>query len=70
MALGVVGNPDLIFLDEPTTGFDPAARRQAWEVVRELTSLGRTVLLTTHYLDEADELAKKFEEAGAEVEIK
>ena len=57
MALGVVGNPDLIFLDEPTTGFDPAARRQAWEVVRELTSLGRTVLLTTHYLDEADELA-------------
>ncbi len=59
LALGVVGNPELIFLDEPTTGFDPAARRQAWQIVRELTSLGATVLLTTHYLDEAEALADR-----------
>jgi ABC-2 type transport system ATP-binding protein len=59
LALGLVGNPDLIFLDEPTTGFDPAARRQAWDVVRGLTSLGKTILLTTHYLDEAEQLARR-----------
>ncbi len=57
LALGLVGDPELIFLDEPTTGFDPSARRHAWETVRELTSLGKTVLLTTHYLDEAEALA-------------
>ena len=49
----LVGDPDLIFLDEPTTGFDPAARRTAWDTVRSLKGLGKTVLLTTHYLDEA-----------------
>lgn len=59
LALGLIGNPELIFLDEPTTGFDPAARRQAWDVVRELTSLGKTVVLTTHYLDEAEALADR-----------
>ncbi|MGH2631929.1 MAG: ABC transporter ATP-binding protein [Tepidiformaceae bacterium] len=59
LALGLVGDPDLIFLDEPTTGFDPSARRQAWDVVRELTSLGKTVVLTTHYLDEAEALADR-----------
>lgn len=57
VALGIVGNPQLIFLDEPTTGFDPAARRQAWEVVSGLADLGKTILLTTHYLDEAERLA-------------
>jgi len=59
LALGLIGDPELIFLDEPTTGFDPAARRQAWDVVRELTSLGKTVVLTTHYLDEAEALADR-----------
>ena len=59
VALGVVGNPEVIFLDEPTTGFDPAARRQAWDMVRGLTTLGKTVLLTTHYLDEAEHLANR-----------
>lgn len=59
LALGLVGDPELIFLDEPTTGFDPAARRQAWEVVREFTRLGKTVLLTTHYMDEAEQLADR-----------
>ena len=58
-ALALVGDPDLIFLDEPTTGFDPAARRQAWETIRSLQVLGKTVLLTTHYLDEAQELADR-----------
>jgi ABC-2 type transport system ATP-binding protein len=58
-ALALVGDPDLIFLDEPTTGFDPAARRQAWEAVRSLRDLGKTVLLTTHYLDEAQALADR-----------
>ena len=57
LALGIVGDPDLIFLDEPTTGFDPSARRQAWNIVKNLTSLGKTVLLTTHYMDEAQFLA-------------
>ena len=59
LALGIVGDPDLIFLDEPTTGFDPSARRQAWAIVENLTSLGKTVLLTTHYMDEAQFLANK-----------
>ena len=59
LAVAVIGRPELIFLDEPTTGFDPAARRQAWDVVRGLTSQGRTVLLTTHYLDEAEALADR-----------
>jgi ABC-2 type transport system ATP-binding protein len=59
LALALVGDPDLIFLDEPTTGFDPAARRTAWGVVRALKELGKTVLLTTHYLDEAQELADR-----------
>ncbi len=58
-ALGVVGNPDLLFLDEPTTGFDAVARRQSWEVVRSLSAEGRTILLTTHYLDEAEALADR-----------
>ncbi len=59
LALGMVGNPELIFLDEPTTGFDPQARRQAWEIVQALASGGTTVLLTTHYLDEAQALADR-----------
>ena len=59
LALGIVGDPELIFLDEPTTGFDPSARRQAWGIVENLTSLGKTVLLTTHYMDEAQVLADR-----------
>ena len=58
-ALALVGDPELIFLDEPTTGFDPAARRAAWEVVRSLQDLGKTVVLTTHYLDEAQALCDR-----------
>ncbi|HYF28514.1 MAG TPA: ABC transporter ATP-binding protein [Baekduia sp.] len=58
-ALALVGDPELVFLDEPTTGFDPAARRQAWDVVRSLQELGKTVLLTTHYLDEAQALCDR-----------
>ena len=58
-ALALIGDPELVFLDEPTTGFDPAARRQAWETVRSLQELGKTVLLTTHYLDEAQALADR-----------
>ncbi len=58
-ALALVGDPELIFLDEPTTGFDPAARRAAWDVVRTLRALGKTILLTTHYLDEAQALADR-----------
>lgn len=58
-ALALVGNPELIFLDEPTTGFDPQARRAAWETVRALRDLGKTILLTTHYLDEAQALADR-----------
>ena len=59
VALGLIGDPDLLFLDEPTTGFDPGARRQAWDIVRNLRSLGKTVLLTTHYMDEAQSLADR-----------
>jgi ABC-2 type transport system ATP-binding protein len=59
LALGTVGRPELLFLDEPTTGFDPAARRQAWELIRGLVDAGTTVFLTTHYLDEAQELADR-----------
>jgi ABC-2 type transport system ATP-binding protein len=58
-ALALVGDPELIFLDEPTTGFDPEARRQAWDTIRSLRELGKTVLLTTHYLDEAQALADR-----------
>src|SRR5262245_33445446 len=58
-ALALIGDPELVFLDEPTTGFDPAARRHAWEVVRALRDLGKTVVLTTHYLDEAQALADR-----------
>ena len=59
LALGLVGDPDLVFLDEPTTGFDPAARRQSWKLIEGLTDLGKTILLTTHYLDEAQHLADR-----------
>ena len=59
MALGLVGDPDVVFLDEPTTGFDPAARRRGWELVERLASQQRAVLLTTHYLDEAETLADR-----------
>ena len=59
LALALVGDPEVIFLDEPTTGFDPAARRNAWHTIRSLKELGKTVLLTTHYLDEAQALADR-----------
>jgi ABC-2 type transport system ATP-binding protein len=59
LALALVGDPELVFLDEPTTGFDPAARRQAWETIRDLRSLGKSVLLTTHYMEEAQRLADR-----------
>jgi ABC-2 type transport system ATP-binding protein len=59
VALGLAGDPDLLFLDEPTTGFDPGARRQAWDMVGGLSDLGKTVVLTTHYMDEAQALADR-----------
>jgi ABC-2 type transport system ATP-binding protein len=59
VALALVGDPELLFLDEPTTGFDPAARRQAWEVIAGLRDLGKTVFLTTHYMEEAQALADR-----------
>ncbi len=59
VALGLVGDPELVFLDEPTTGFDPSARRAAWEVVRNMRTLGKTIVLTTHYMDEAQYLADR-----------
>jgi ABC-2 type transport system ATP-binding protein len=59
LGLALIGDPELIFLDEPTTGFDPAARRRAWETIRGLRGLGKTILLTTHYLDEAERLADR-----------
>ena len=59
LALALIGDPELIFLDEPTTGFDPAARRQAWETIRDLRALGKSILLTTHYMEEAQTLADR-----------
>ncbi len=59
LGVALVGDPDLVFLDEPTTGFDPSARRAAWDMIRVLRSLGKTILLTTHYLDEAQQLADR-----------
>jgi ABC-2 type transport system ATP-binding protein len=59
LGVALVGDPELIFLDEPTTGFDPAARRAAWAMIRSLRSLGKTILLTTHYLDEAEQLSDR-----------
>jgi ABC-2 type transport system ATP-binding protein len=59
LGLALIGDPELIFLDEPTTGFDPGARRAAWDTIRNLRELGKTVLLTTHYLDEAEQLADR-----------
>jgi ABC-2 type transport system ATP-binding protein len=59
LGVALVGDPELVFLDEPTTGFDPAARRAAWDMIRSLRSLGKTILLTTHYLDEAEQLADR-----------
>jgi ABC-2 type transport system ATP-binding protein len=59
LALGLAGDPELLFLDEPTTGFDPTARREAWQIVRNLRALGKTIFLTTHYMDEAQVLADR-----------
>jgi ABC-2 type transport system ATP-binding protein len=59
LGVALIGDPELVFLDEPTTGFDPAARRAAWEMIRSFRALGKTVLLTTHYLDEAEQLADR-----------
>ena len=59
LGLALVGDPSLVFLDEPTTGFDPQARRLAWDMIRSLRELGKTILLTTHYLDEAQKLADR-----------
>jgi ABC-2 type transport system ATP-binding protein len=59
VAIALAGDPDLLFLDEPTTGFDPGARRHAWDIVRNLASLGKTVFLTTHYMDEAQNLSDR-----------
>jgi ABC-2 type transport system ATP-binding protein len=59
LGVALVGDPELVFLDEPTTGFDPRARRDAWDMIRSLRSLGKTILLTTHYLDEAEQLADR-----------
>src|SRR5512132_283639 len=64
LALGLVGDPDLLFLDEPTTGFDPSARRRSWELIESLRDLGKTILLTTHYMDEAQNLADRVVAAG------
>jgi ABC-2 type transport system ATP-binding protein len=59
LAVGICGDPEVVFLDEPTTGFDPAARRQSWQLIRDLRGLGKTILLTTHYMEEAQELADR-----------
>ena len=60
--MALVGDPELLFLDEPTTGFDPSARRQAWDVIAGLRDLGKTVFLTTHYMDEAQRLADRVDD--------
>ena len=65
LALALVGDPDLVFLDEPTTGFDPSARREAWGMIEALREIGKTVLLTTHYMDEAEHLADRIVVIGA-----
>jgi ABC-2 type transport system ATP-binding protein len=65
LALALIGNPELLFLDEPTTGFDPAARRQAWETIRGLRELGKSILLTTHYMEEAQLLSDRIAILGA-----
>ena len=65
VAFGIIGNPKLLFLDEPTTGFDPSARRGAWDLVRDLRTLGTTIMLTTHYMDEAQVLADRIVVIGA-----
>jgi ABC-2 type transport system ATP-binding protein len=65
VAYGIIGNPSLLFLDEPTTGFDPSARRGAWQLVKDLRSLGTTIILTTHYMDEAQALADNIVVLGA-----
>jgi ABC-2 type transport system ATP-binding protein len=59
VAVGIIGDPDLVFLDEPTTGFDPSARRDAWNMIEGLKDLGKTIFLTTHYMDEAQHLADR-----------
>jgi len=59
LAMGIIGQPELLFLDEPTTGFDPVARRESWQLIKQLCAGGTTVLLTTHYLDEAEHLADR-----------
>ena len=59
VALGIIGNPELLFLDEPTTGFDPEARRSFWDLIRSLRASGTTILMSTHYLDEAEALADR-----------
>ena len=59
LAIGIAGDPQLLFLDEPTTGFDPSARRRSWDLIRRLRSLGKTILLTTHYMEEAQRLADR-----------
>jgi ABC-2 type transport system ATP-binding protein len=59
LAVGICGDPELVFLDEPTTGFDPAARRRSWQLIRDLRGLGKTILLTTHYMEEAQQLADR-----------
>jgi ABC-2 type transport system ATP-binding protein len=59
LAIGIAGDPELLFLDEPTTGFDPAARRRSWDLIRHLRERGKTVLLTTHYMEEAQRLADR-----------